>query len=287
MSRPETVGVVGAGVMGVGVAQAFAAHGFQVSLVDVSSDRLGHARRQIGDATRLAMLTRRPANGESVDDVLSRIAFAGSHASLAAANLVIENVTEDWQTKAGLYRELDRECSPDCIFAVNTSTIAIARVAALCARRPGRVLGVHFMNPVPLNDTVELIVADSTAAAVVERVQALLTAIGKKWVTVRDAPGFVSNRVLMLAINEAIAVLDEGVADVDTVDRLFRECCGHRMGPLETADLIGLDTVLLSLVALKESYGDKYEPCARLRSMVAAGLHGRKNGHGFYLYEHP
>jgi 3-hydroxybutyryl-CoA dehydrogenase len=197
---------------------------------------------------------------------------------------VIENVTEQWAIKRELYVRLDKLCPPSTPFAVNTSAISITRVASITSR-PDRVIGMHFMNPAPLMPMVEIIRGYHTSAATVEQGQALVAAMGKVSIVVNDSPGFVTNRVMMLMINEAIFLLQEGVATVEDVDRLFKTCFGHKMGPFETADLIGLDTVLYSLDVLYDSFKEsKYRPCPLLAKMVDAGLHGRKTGTGFYDY---
>jgi 3-hydroxybutyryl-CoA dehydrogenase len=197
---------------------------------------------------------------------------------------VIENVTENWDIKRAVYQALDEACQPGAIFIVNTSAIPITKVAAV-TRRPAQVIGVHFMNPVPAKPAVELIPGFHTAPQTVERTRELLTAMGKKAIKVNDSCGFVSNRVLMLTVNEAAFLLYEGVADAESVDEVFRSCFGHPMGPLETADLIGVDTILYSVEVLYEHYSDsKYRPCPLLRQMTDAGLHGRKSGRGFYDY---
>ena len=171
------------------------------------------------------------------------------------------------------------------MFAANTSAIPITRIASL-TRRPARVIGMHFMNPVPLKPVVEVIRGYYTADETVALAQGLLAGMGKEGVVVNDSPGFVSNRVLMLTINEAIFLLHEGVAAAEDVDKIFKGCFGHKMGPLETADLIGLDTILLSIEVLYESFNDsKYRPCPLLKKMVDAGLYGQKSGQGFYTYQ--
>jgi 3-hydroxybutyryl-CoA dehydrogenase len=183
-----------------------------------------------------------------------------------------------------VYRALDRLCEPACVFVVNTSCFPVTDVAALTTR-PDRVVGVHFMNPVPRKPVVELIPGWHTATSTVDTVTNLLASMGKTAVTVRDSPGFVSNRVLMLTINEAAFCRAEGLASAEEIDALFVGCFGHEMGPLATADLIGVDTILHSLEVLHERFGDsKYRPCPLLRTMVSAGLLGRKSGAGFHHY---
>jgi 3-hydroxybutyryl-CoA dehydrogenase len=282
----DRIGVVGAGTMGTGVAQLFAEAGHEVVLVDVGDDVLERARDAIARSLWMTPLTRPSAPDLPVAEVMQRISFTADAGQLRHVRYVIENVTEDWEIKRGLYGELDRICPPDVPFGVNTSAIPITRIASVTGRAP-RVVGTHFMNPAPVKPTVEVIRGYHTSDQTIERTGALLEGAGKKYIVVADSPGFVTNRVLMLMVNEAIFLLHERVAaSVTDVDRLFKECFGHAMGPLETADLIGLDTVLLSLEVLYDHLNDpKYRPCPLLRTMVYAGLHGRKTGQGFHTYE--
>ncbi|MBC6447370.1 3-hydroxyacyl-CoA dehydrogenase family protein [Actinokineospora xionganensis] len=276
------IGVVGAGVMGVGVAQNLAQTGHEVILVDTSEAILTEALATIRHNCRLSGLMGGPVL--DADEVLSRISTGIGADSVAKADVVIENVTENWDVKREVYEALDAACGAETVFIVNTSAIPITKVAAVTGR-PGQVVGVHFMNPVPAKATVELIPGFHTTPETVERTKALLTAMGKKAVDVKDACGFISNRVLMLTVNEAAFLVHEGVATAESVDEVFRGCFGHPMGPLETADLIGVDTILYSVEVLYEHYADsKYRPCPLLREMTAAGLHGRKTGRGFYDY---
>jgi 3-hydroxybutyryl-CoA dehydrogenase len=203
---------------------------------------------------------------------------------LEEADFLIENVVERWDVKRDLYQRIDSVCPGRTIFAANTSAIPITRIAS-ATRRPAKVLGIHFMNPVPLKRSVEVIRGYHTSEETIDAARGLLARMDKECILVNDSPGFVSNRVLMLTINEAIFLVSERVATPADVDRIFKECFGHKMGPLETADLIGLDTILLSLESLYESFSDsKYRPCPLLKQMVDAGLHGRKSGAGFYPY---
>jgi 3-hydroxybutyryl-CoA dehydrogenase len=281
------LGVVGAGTMGTGVAQLLAEGGHRVVLVDVSEAALDRARSAIGQSVRLAPLVRPSARRRDPGEVLDRIRLTTDLGDVHDADLVVENVTERWETKRDVYAEMERICSPGTVFGVNTSAIPITRVASV-TRRPALVVGMHFMNPAPLKPTVELIRGHHTSDATIDRARSLLASVGRRSIVVNDSPGFVTNRVLMLMVNEAIFLVHEGVADAPTVDRLFRECIGHPMGPLETTDLIGLDTVLLSLEVLHEQFGDpKYRPCPLLRRLVEAGLLGRKSGRGFHTYEQP
>jgi len=278
-----TVGVVGAGVMGVGVAQNLAQTGHRVVLVDLSDEILDNARRELSTGLRACALLNKGAGADPAQ-VFGRIEFTTDYELLAKADFVVENVTEDWAVKRPLYGELDAICPPGVPFGVNTSAIPVTRVGA-ATTRPDRVIGVHFMNPAPLKPTVELIRGLHTSDETLARTRSLLDGVGKRHVLVADSPGFVTNRVLMLTINEAVFLLHEGVSTAADVDRLFKECFGHAMGPLETADLIGLDTVLLSLQVLHEGFGDsKYRPCPLLVKYVEAGWLGRKTGRGFYDY---
>ena len=277
------VGVVGAGVMGVGVAQNLAQTGHDVILVDKDEETLREALALIERNCRMSRLM----GGPEVDaaEVLSRITTGVGAKQVAGAEIVIENVTENWDVKRAVHEEMDAACGPETVFVVNTSAIPITKIAAVTGR-PDRVVGVHFMNPVPAKPAVELIPGFHTSPETVQRTRDLLTAMGKKAVQVKDSCGFVSNRVLMLTVNEAAYLVHEGVASAADVDEVFRSCFGHPMGPLETADLIGVDTILYSVEVLYEHYADsKYRPCPLLKQMTDAGLHGRKSGRGFHDYD--
>ncbi|MEU4226853.1 3-hydroxyacyl-CoA dehydrogenase NAD-binding domain-containing protein [Nonomuraea sp. NPDC026600] len=276
------IGVVGAGVMGVGVAQNLAQTGHDVVLVDKDEQILQQARAIIERNSRMSRLMGGPAL--DADAILARITTAVGAGALAKAEIVIENVTENWDVKREVYEALDAACGPDTVFVVNTSAIPITKVGAVTGR-PGKVIGVHFMNPVPAKPAVELIPGFHTTPDTIERTRNLLTAMGKRAVDVKDSCGFISNRVLMLTVNEAAYLVHEGVATAESVDEVFRSCFGHPMGPLETADLIGVDTILYSVEVLYEHYADsKYRPCPLLKQMTDAGLHGRKSGRGFFTY---
>jgi 3-hydroxybutyryl-CoA dehydrogenase len=225
--------------------------------------------------------------GPAVDpaEVLNAITVDVELSALADADVVIENITENWAAKREVYESLERHCRPDTIFVANTSAIPITKIASV-TNRPSQVVGVHFMNPVPMKPAAELIPGFHTSTETVETIRELLASMGKKGIDVKDACGFVSNRVLMLTVNEAAYLVHEGVADAETVDEVFRSCFGHPMGPLETADLIGVDTILYSVEVLYENFSDsKYRPCPLLRQMTDAGLHGRKSGRGFHTYD--
>lgn len=278
----DVIGVVGAGVMGVGVAQNLSSSGYEVVLVDTDERILDEARALITRNCRMSRLM----GGEALDpaDVLSRITTAVGVDALAKADVVIENVTENWDVKRDVHARLDEVLSPDAVVIANTSAIPITKIAAV-GSHPERVVGVHFMNPVPKKPVVELIPGFHTSPETVQRTRDLLHGMGKREVDVKDASGFVSNRVLMLTVNEAAFLVHEGVATAESVDEVFRGCFGHPMGPLETADLIGVDTILYSVEVLYQHYADsKYRPCPLLKQMTDAGLHGRKTGRGFYTY---
>jgi 3-hydroxybutyryl-CoA dehydrogenase len=282
--RLQRVGVVGAGTIGLGVAQALAQSGHDVTLVDRSADALAVARTAIGRAVRVHHLLRPSGDRLAVGEVLPRITFTEELDALGRSEFVIENITEDWDAKRSVFTRLDAICPPACAFAANTSAIPIARLAAVVGRSE-RVLGIHFMNPVPLKDTVEVIRGSQTSDETLALAIRLLDQMGKSAIVVNDSPGFVSNRVLMLTVNEAAFVVQEGVASAEDVDGIFRSCFGHPMGPLATADLIGLDTVLLSIEVLHEEFADdKYRPCPLLQTLVDAGALGRKSGRGFFEY---
>ncbi len=278
----SVIGVIGAGVMGVGVAQSLAQTGHDVVLVDTSEQILADALGTIRRNCRMSRLMGGPA--VDADEVLARISTGVGADAVAKADIVIENVPEDWAIKRQVFAELDAACGPDTVFVVNTSAIPIAKVATVTSR-PDKVIGVHFMNPVPMKPTVEMIPGFHTSAETIERTRALLAAMGKKPVDVKDSCGFISNRLSHVFMNEAAYLVYEGVATAESVDEVFRSCFGHPMGPLETADLIGVDTVLYSVEVLYQHYADsKYRPCPLLRQMTDAGLHGRKSGRGFYDY---
>ncbi|SDM25231.1 3-hydroxyacyl-CoA dehydrogenase family protein [Allokutzneria albata] len=276
------VGVVGAGVMGSGVAQTFAQAGHEIVLIDNDRDALAKALNAIELNARMSRMMGGPAVDH--EQVLARITSGTDLGLLAEAHIVIENVTENWEIKKAVWLELEATCKAETIFVANTSAIPITKLASL-TKRPAQVAGVHFMNPVPMKPAAELIKGYHTTPETIETVRDLLTSAGKRGIDVNDASGFVSNRVLMLTVNEAAYLVYEGVASAETVDDVFRSCFGHPMGPLETADLIGVDTILYSVEVLYEHFADsKYRPCPLLKQMTDAGLHGRKSGKGFYTY---
>ncbi len=281
----QTVGVVGAGVMGIGVSQNLGQSGYQVILLDISEDILAHAKQEIRNNVRFQSFFDKNNKTEKHEDILHKIKFSTNYQFLKDAEFVIENVTEKWDIKKEVYSQIDTICPEETVFAANTSAISITRIASVTKRTP-KVIGMHFMNPVPMKPMVEMIRGYHTSDETIETAKKLLAQMGKECIIVNDSPGFVSNRVLMLTINEAVFILQDQVASVEEVDKIFKTCFGHKMGPLETADLIGLDTILFSIEVLYESFNDsKYRPCSLLKKMVDAGLHGRKSGKGFYAYQ--
>jgi 3-hydroxybutyryl-CoA dehydrogenase len=281
----ERIGVIGAGVMGVGVAQNLAQTQHWVTLVDISDEILARSRAEIYKNVRYGRLFDKSSSQIEPDQVVAQITFTTDYQALADVDFVVENVIEKWEVKQAVYPQLDTICPSHCVFAANTSAMSVTRIGSL-TQRPDRVLGMHFMNPVPLKKTVEVIRGHHTSDHSMAIARQLLEQMAKEGIVVNDSPGFVSNRVLMLTVNEAIYLVQEQVASVEDVDQIFKNCFGHKMGPLETADLIGLDTILYSVEVLYESFNDsKYRPCPLLKKMVAAGLYGRKSGQGFYTYQ--
>lgn len=281
----DKVGVMGAGVMGSGVAQHLAEKGFKVILIDLSDGILDLSREEIKKNIRFQRFFKKDDFGREPDQIIEAITFTTDTAGLKDSDFVIENVTEKWDIKKEVYPVMDRVCPDHCIFSTNTSAISVTRLGSL-TKRPDRVIGTHFMNPVGLKPTVEVIRGYHTSQKTLNITKSFLDAIGKEGIVVNDLPGFVSNRILMLTINEAVFVIQDQVAPAEDVDRIFKTCFGHKMGPLETADLIGLDTILYSIEVLYESYKDsKYRPCPLLKKMVDAGLYGVKSGQGFYNYQ--
>ena len=279
----KSIGVLGAGTMGNGIAHVFARQGYHVVLIDSEQRWLDR-----GLATIEKNLQREAAKGviqlEDVGAARARISPALDRNSLAACELVVEAVTENFELKAELFRDLDSICRPEAVLATNTSSISITRLASQ-TRRPQQVIGMHFFNPVPMMQLVEVIRGMATSQETFDRVMALAVALGKTPVAVNDSPGFVANRVLMPMLNEAMFAVLEGVADAAAVDQVFKLGMAHPMGPLALADLIGLDTCLNIMRVLFHEFGDpKYRPCPLLIKMVDAGWLGKKTGRGFHQY---
>jgi len=279
----QLVGVVGSGTMGNGIAQTFAQHGFTVHLVDVSAAALERARSAIGKSLG-KFVDKGTLTAEQRDLTLGRLRTGVSVDPLAEADYVIEAIVEQREAKRDLFVRLDALVRPDVVLATNTSSISITDIAAATGR-PAQVLGMHFMNPVPLMALVELIRGQSTSDATLATAEDLCRRLGKTGIAASDYPGFLANRILMPMINEAIFALMEGVGTAEAIDSVMTLGMRHPMGPLALADLIGLDVCLAILEVLHNGMGDpKYRACPLLRRMVAAGQLGRKSGRGFYFY---
>ena len=275
------VGVVGAGTMGAGIAQVCATAGLQVVLVDVGLEQLQRGQATIGDS--LAKLEPKGRLPRPASEIAGRIRTSTDLHDLAKVDVVIEAAFEDVTVKSDLFKKLDAACKPDAVLASNTSSISITRLAA-ATTRPAQVVGMHFMNPVPVMGYVELIRGLQTSDATMERTRALAKTLGKTAVESSDTPGFIANRVLMPMINEAVFALSEGVGTADAIDTMMKGL-NFPMGPLALADLIGLDVCLAILEVLQRELGDpKYRPAPLLRQYVHAGWLGRKSGRGFFRY---
>ena len=284
MAEIQTVGVVGAGTMGSGIAHVFARSGFHVLLCDVEQRFLDRAVAQIRSNLGREAAKGKLTEGE-VESALARIVSVVDRETLSGAEFVVEAASERLEVKAEIFRALDRILPASAVLATNTSSISITKLAAQ-TRRPAQVIGMHFFNPVPVMTLVEVVRGLATDDATFDTVQALSVKLGKTPIAVNDAPGFVSNRVLMPLINEAAFAVMEGVATPEAVDQVFKLGMAHPMGPLTLADFIGLDVCVDILRVLQDGFGDpKYSPCPLLVRMVDAGWLGRKTGRGFYRYE--
>jgi 3-hydroxybutyryl-CoA dehydrogenase len=275
--------VIGAGQMGGGIIQVFATYGYD-TVVWVRSD----ASEEKAKAKMEKYFNKQASKGKMSEEdakaAIDRISYVQDYAGLADVDIVVEAASENMDLKAEIFRALDENCKPECILATNTSSLPITEIAAV-TKRPEQVVGMHFMNPVPVMKLVEIIRGLETTDEVYQAIEDMSKDIGKVPVEVNDFPGFVSNRVLQVMINEAIFCFYEGVAEVEAIDTVMKLGMNHPMGPLELADLIGLDTVLAILRVLYNGYADsKYRPCPLLVQYVAAQRFGRKNGRGFYDY---
>jgi 3-hydroxybutyryl-CoA dehydrogenase len=279
----KAVGVIGAGTMGNGIAQVFAQSGYTVKLHDALPAAVDRARQTI-EKSLAKFVEKGKLDAAARDAALGRLSPAGSLDDLAAVDYVVEAVAESLEIKRQIFAKLDAITRPDVILTSNTSSISITTLGAV-TRRPDRVLGMHFMNPVPLMTLVELIRGQATSDTSMHTAIALCQTLGKTPVEAADYPGFIANRILMPMINEAIFAVMEGVGTPEAIDQVMKLGMNHPMGPLTLADFIGLDVCLAIMNVLHQGIGDpKYRPCPLLRRMVAAGHLGRKSGRGFYAY---
>jgi 3-hydroxybutyryl-CoA dehydrogenase len=279
----DRVAVIGAGQMGNGIAHVFGASGFDVVMIDISQPALDKGRATI-EKNMARQVQKGTLDAAARDAALARITTTADRSAVGRCTLIIEAASENASLKFDLFAELDALAPSEAILATNTSSISITDIAAH-TRRPEQVIGMHFMNPVPVMQLVEVIRGLATSDATTQRTLELATAVGKTPVEVNDYPGFVANRILMPMINEAVYCVMEGVGTPEAIDTVMKLGMNHPMGPLALADLIGLDTCLAILEVMHEGLGDpKYRPCPLLRKYVAAGWLGRKSGRGFHAY---
>lgn len=280
----KNIGIVGAGVMGSDVALNLSCYGYNVVLKDVNKESLIKAKEKIENDIRMVKMMRSDLKTLSKNVVFGRINFTLNFDEFDKVNLVIENVSERWDIKENVYSDLRKVCKRDTVFCINSSCISITKVASHLPQ-PEKVIGMHFMNPVPLKEVVEVVRGYHTSEETITIAKDFLKSLKKIAIVVNDFPGFVTNRLSHLFMNEAAFLIQDKVALPKDVDMIFKRGYGHAMGPLETADLIGLDTVVNSLEVLYTNYQDpKFRCCPLLRKMVDAGLLGKKSGEGFYKY---
>ena len=278
------VGVLGAGNIGAGVVTDLVLHGIPTVVVDLTRDILERAQVEVLNNIRVAPLFSKSLPRASKDEAVERMTLTTDLKDLTSCDFIIENVTEDWEVKKPLYERLGKLLPANVCLGANTSCISITQIAQ-ASGRPANVVGVHFMNPPHLRPAVEVIRGFHTSDLTINALLQLLSLLNKEAIIVEDMPGFVSNRISHLFMNEAAFVLQDNVSTAEKIDMIFKKCFGHKMGPLETADLIGLDTIMHSLDVLFESYKDpKYRCCPLIRKLVHAGHLGRKSGKGFYTY---
>ena len=280
----STVGIIGAGTMGNGIAQACAVSGIQVVMIDISEAAVSKGLATIA-ASLERLIKKDKITPQDRDAALARIKVSTHYGDLQGAGLVIEAATENYELKVKIVQQIDAMVGPDTIIASNTSSMSITKLAAVSGRAE-RFIGMHFFNPVPMMALVEIIRGLQTSDATHAAVHALATALGKSPITVRNAPGFVVNRILIPMINEAFFVLAEGLATAEDIDAGMKLGCNQPIGPLALADMVGLDVCLAVMDVYLQEFGDsKYRPCPLLKEMVAAGRLGRKSGHGVYQYQ--
>ena len=282
----ENIAVIGAGTMGNGIAHVFAQNGYKVNLIDISTEALDKAFKTI-EKNLDRMLSKEKITTETKEKTLSNLhKITNLKEGVSDADLVVEAATENMDIKLSIFKQMDQFAPANCILSTNTSSISITKIAAV-TKRADKVIGMHFMNPVPVMKLVEVIKGYSTSNETLQTIMELSKIIGKVPVEVNDFPGFVANKILMPMINEAIITLHEGVAGVEEIDTVMKLGMAHPMGPLQLADFIGLDVCLAILKVLQDGFGDpKYAPCPLLVNMVTAGKLGVKSGEGFYNWSH-